>query len=226
LPLNAYRAAGLALTLTATGLSLATYVLLGVDPLLALWIGLAVVGASMALTPQELPPSKTLYQLVYGFEETITTLLELIGAHGNPIYMPADGRVLVCTAETPKACPRQPSLEARGEEIVATLLSPFSALVADLEPPCNPLDQLSALAEELGLAAYWECTSSREERMRLVCRVGRPKLASPPSMSVRLGSLYSALLATVAAKCLDKPVRLVRDEPIDKNSRIVEVEVL
>lgn len=226
MPLSAYRAAGLALALTATGLSLATYVLLGVDPLLALWIGLAVVGASMALTPQELPPSKTLYQLVYGLEETIATLLELVGAQGNPIYMPAGGRVLVCTAERLEDCPRQPSLEARGERIVATLLSPFSKLTAGLESPCNPLDQLSALAEELGLAAHWECVSGRGERVRLVCRVGGLKLDSPPSMSARLGSLYSALLATIAAKCLGRPVRLVRDELVDKNSRIVEVEVL
>lgn len=224
--LGVYQSTGLVLAFTATGLAFATYVLLGVDPLLALWTGLAVVGASMALTPKELPPSKMFYQLVYGFEEMSATLLELVGVRGNPIYMPAKDRVLVCTAKTPRTCSHQPSLEIEDEEIVVTLVSPFSVLVADLEPPCNPLDQLSTLLEELGLAANWECVSSEEERLRLVCRINKPKLASPPSMVTRLGSIYSALLATITAKCLDRPVRLVRDELASENSRVVEVEVL
>ena len=224
--LGIYQLAGLALTLASTGLAFATYVVLGVDPLIALWTGLAVVGATMALTPQELPFNKTFYQLVYGFEETLASLLELLGVHGNPTYIPAKDHVLVCVAETPKNCSQQLGLNVEGEGITVTLLSPFSALTADLKPPCSPLDHFSTLVEELGLAANLECVSSSEERLKLICRVGKPKLASPSSMSVRLGSIYSALLATIAAKCLGRPVRPVRDELVGRNSRIVEVEVL
>ena len=224
--LGIYQLAGLALMFTAIGLAFATYIIIGVDPLLALWTGLAVVGASMALTPQELPLDKTFYQLVYGFGEALTSLLEILGVHGNPTYIPAKDHVLVCISNTLKNCFQQPGLEVKGEEIVVTLLSPFSALVADLKPPCSPLDQFSTLVEELGVAANLECVSSSEERLKLICRIGKPKLASPTSMSARLGSIYSALLATIAAKCLDRPVSLVRDELVGKNSRIVEVEVL
>jgi len=211
--MEAYRAAGAGVAAASAILAAVTYVMLGVHPLLALWLGLSIAGLSMALTPSSQPAPR-----MYPYSEPLAALLESLGVEGPATYVRKGGMVIACIGGGGGCSGVGVRVEARGVSVAVP--SPFSSVLGDLEAPCSVVDVYRELLRELGLARGCECSVSGG---RIVCRVWGEAVRVPESLETRLGSPAGSLLASVAAVCLD-----ARDEPLHgkRRHRIVEVEVV
>ncbi len=214
---DAYRAVGAAVSVASAVATLAVYSVLGLHPLIAVFLGAALAGLSMALTPRQPGGGKGFY----GYSETLAALLELLGVEGEAVYAPSSaGMVLVCVGA---ACGEGAALTPRPGGLGVSLPSPFSSMVSGFEPPCRPVDVYKSLVEELGLAGGVECVESAG---RIACRLKGARRRVPESLEARLGSPEASLLATVAARCLDKPIKLLHDSLVGGGRRVIEVGVV
>ena len=204
-----YREIGLAIALCAFVLAIYTYIFLGIVPLLALWIGLTIVGTSMFLTPEEprLPPSAI--RMILDAFENLEKLIELLALGSYAVYVPRNEAVYAYVSND------KISLEIIEKIDVSKLIHVIDGrkiLVLRIPLPaveesdvCSAIDVV--LTDTLGIADMVECNASDE---RIALRFVNPVALGFSRMERVLGALQTVFSAAIAAKVLGRIVEVER----------------
>lgn len=230
---------GYGLAALGAGLAGFSWYLLQSTPMTALGIGIAVVGASIGITPTSPVPSKAVRKLLEGSMLNIEAVLEDTGATSRGYYVPetAKGkkggagsgeeergmvRVFVPLGDD-SAVPSR--WEAKGLISVIDgreylVLHPPGALLLRNEELSGDLESLlhAFLVEETGLV---ESVSASEEAGGSVAVEFRRSRARAVSGRVRrvMGSLESGIAATVIASARGKVARVASEEDSERGDR-------
>jgi len=196
---SAYQGFGVSLLTAGLLLALATYLLLGPVPLVALWIGLAVVGASMALTPSRVSASRELLALVDSSLTNMAVALEFFRVGSHNVYASYGGEVYIFVSKKPLAeVPREKPdffVKVDGDNVIVAFKSPVSGLVTGGGDFCSLVEELAV--DRLGIAERVGCVEKGGEA--LVVFMG-PRVASAPyRLTTSVGSLYGIVAGSVMA---------------------------
>jgi len=196
---SAYQGFGVSLVVAGFVLAVATYLLLGLVPLVALWVGFAVVGASMALTPQRVGVSRELLGLVDSSLRNMAVALEFFRVGSYNVYAAYGDEVYVFVSNKPiSSVPRgKPEFFVRveGDNIVIALKSPVSGLVSGGEGGFPGLVEEVAV-DLLGLAEGVRCVEWEGEALVEFRGV---KASTPYRLSSTAGSVYGIIAGSVMA---------------------------
>jgi len=229
---STYQLIGLGITIASTVLAAATYILVGLTPLTALWIGMAVVGASMALTPEEPRKPHTLATLLGQSMENAERLLEALNLGSRSIYVPRDGAVYALVMSS-SAEPREVVEEARRSPAIPLVLRTPQGVAAAIRVPtptnaAHSADLCAAISEvlieELEMATSIQCV---DEGDALALRIVEPRAPTYARLERCLGPLPLAMAAAIAVLNRGKPATIeVLERRINAvSARIVFVEV-
>ncbi|PLJ76884.1 hypothetical protein [Infirmifilum sp. SLHALR2] len=196
---SAYQGFGVSFVVAGCALAVATYLLLGLVPLVALWIGLAVVGASMALTPSRLEVSRELLGLVDSSLTNMAVALEFFRVGSYNLYASYGGEVYVFVSKKPiSSVPgEKPDFFVRveGDNVVIALKSPVSGLVSGGGGDfCGLVEEVAV--DRLGLAEWVRCVERGGEAL-VEFRGGRA--SSPYRLTSTVGSIYGIVAGSVMA---------------------------
>lgn len=231
---------GYGLAALGAGLAGFSWYLLQSTPMTALGIGIAVVGASIGITPTAPVPSKAVRKLLEGSMLNIEAILEDTGATNRGYYVPATAqgkksggeseeeedkgmvRIFVPLGDDSVVPSRW---EARGLVSVIDgreylVLHPPGALLLRNEELSGDLESLlhAFLVEETGLV---ESVSASEEAGGSVAVEFRRPRARAVSGRVRkvMGSLESGIAAAVVASARGKVARVASEEDSERGDR-------
>ncbi len=203
-----YQRAGVVIAVSSSILAVATYLLLGPSPLLALWIGLAVVGASMALTPPE-PRPVNVSKLVLDAFENVERVLEALGARGSAVLVPTDSGVYAVIGDSVDPS-RLSSEDVRsrlvlraGRSLAVSLKVPLPEV--ESESPCEALGE--TVVDRLGIATGLECVED-ESRGELSARFHNAKAVGFSRMSEVAGPIHGVIAAALLARIREAPARV------------------
>ncbi len=198
-----------------------SYALLGLTPLVALWVGLAIVGASMALTPSRGPrPSAAVLELLETFSRNVSSLLESLRLGSGNLYVSRGSEVYVVASLRPVDPEADLDLDSAvksyGDNVVVVFRSPVSGdLVGEVGDVCSSVEYVTV--DLLGIARGVRCVS---EGRRTVFEFAGVKVGSPYRMSRVMGSIYGVIAASVKALAEGRAVLLL-DEELGSSRRVV-----
>jgi len=189
---------GISLLIAGLFLAFITYFLLGLVPLVALWIGFAVVGASMALTPPRVEVSREMLGLVDSSLTNVAVALEFFrvgsyntyASYGNEVYIFVSKRPL---EEVPREKPNF-FLRADGDNVLIALKSPVSGLVTGGGDLCSLIEEVAV--DKLGIAEWVRCVERGEEA---IVEFRGSKISSPYRLSTSIGSIYGIIAGSAMA---------------------------
>jgi len=221
--IDVYRGFGLALLVLGGISSLSTYLVVGLAPLVALFIGIAVVGASMFLTPAEVSRRpKELLAVITGLLGSVSSLLEALRMGSEVVFAPYGGDVYIYISSTPlQEIPREPLrslVTAVGGGYVLSMLSPIKGgLVEGFGDPCSAIDHLAVevldIADSISECAY--------DGKRLAVRFSGASLSEPQRLGDVLGGIYGIIVGSIAALYMGSARLEARGG--DRGSRIIVV---
>lgn len=218
--MHPYRGFGLALLLAGLALSAVTVLAMGLNPLLALWIGASIVGASMYLTPVErLRLSREAAVLMNDSMSIVARVVEGLRLGSSATYVAYGGEVYIFVSrepleELPERPPRSLVYPSRGGPVVVFRSPVSSSLVGGAGDECSSISYL--VVDLLDAARSVRCASSPDT---IVVDVVGPYLSSPGSMERTVGSLYAVIVASVAALSRGSS-RLESDRPVEWGRRV------
>ncbi len=196
--ISTYQGFGISLVVTGFILAVATYVLLGFTPLVALWVGFAVVGASMALTPSRTEVSKELLGLVESSLTNMAIALEFFRVGSYNVYASYGGEVYIFVSRKPlSSVPREKPeffVKVEGENTLIALKSPVNGLVSSEGEFCSLIEEVTV--DKLGLAKWVRCVERGSEAL---IEFGGVKTSSPYKLTMSVGSVYGIIVGTVTA---------------------------
>ena len=220
-----YQRAGLVIAISSAILAFATYFLLGLHPLLALWIGLFIVGVSMLLTPPE-PRPINVGKLVLDSFENIERMIEALGIKSEAIVVPTDRGVYAVIGDTIDLSKLDvDALEKKvflrmGSSLAVSLKIPVPEV--ESEDPCTAIGE--AIVDKLGIATGLECLED-EARGMLSARFHNVKVLGHSRMSEVMGPIHGVIAAAILAKVRRNPVRIASWNRVGKDMEVV-IEVL
>ena len=221
--MNAYRGIGLSLAFAGAILTALTYFFLGIMPLVALWIGILVIGVSMFITPEEQIKKEDLLAVVEDMLSNLSMLFEAAGVSSVATYVSYGDSVYAFVSEKqiekpPKEPPRS-MLVNLGYTKALVLRSPLSSISDKVLAEGSNMSTAASyvLVELLEIADGVMCS---EEAEVISCSITNPKLSTPARLEKTLGSLYGSILASIAASVYSCPVVLVHEEE-SKGKRMV-----
>lgn len=199
--LDIYRGSGLVLLILGSIVSLAIYFIIGLTPLLALFIGISIVGASMLLTPREVSRRpRELLSIVSGLLASVSSLLEALRIGSNVVFASYGDDVYIYISNTPiTEIPSEPprsliTLSSGG--YIVSMFSPIKrGLVEGYGDPCSAIDHIAV--EVLDIAdSIEECI---DDGRRLTVRFSKPSLSEPQRLQAVLGGIYGIIVGSVGA---------------------------
>ncbi len=221
--LTAYQAVGAVLVIACLTLTLLSYVFFGLTPLIALWIGLAVVGASMALTPSRgLKPNEVILEMLNTFTYNVNATIESLGLGSSNVYVSKGGDVYIVATLKP-IDPRaeldlSTVLKSYGDNVGVVFKSPISrGLVGEVSDVCSSIEYVAV--DLLSIASMVECV---DVGMRTTAKFIRPKVSSPYRMGRTVGSLYGIITTSIKALAVGRAVLISDSE--EGSVRMVVVE--
>ena len=187
---------------TLTALS---YALFGLSPILSLWVGLLVVGASIALPPVvegSRLSAFTLAALLNTFEN-VARIIEGLGVRGRAIYVSSGSWVYIVFGEAYVEDFSRFAL-VKGGGISLVFKSPVSAEhLEGLRDLCTAIEHVAV--EGLGIAGSVECV---DRGSRVYVRFRGLKAYPVKSLERTVGSIYGVVVASVAALTRGLPARI------------------
>ncbi len=195
---SVYQGFGVSLLVAGSILAVATYFLLGFVPLVALWIGFAVVGASVALTPSRVGLSRELLGLVDSSLTNMAVALEFFRVGSYNAYASYGGEVYIFVSKKP--LPSVPAekpdffVRVEGDNVLIALKSPVSGLVSGGGDFCSLVEEVAV--DRLGLAGWVRCV---ERGDGAVVEFRGVKASSPYRLSTSVGSVYGIIAGSVMA---------------------------
>jgi len=221
--MNAYRGIGLSLAFAGAILTALTYFFLGIMPLVALWIGILVIGVSMFITPEEQIKKEDLLAVVEDMLSNLSMLFEAVGVSSVATYVSYGDSVYAFVSEKqiekpPKEPPKN-MLVNLGYTKALVLRSPLSSISDKVLAEGSDMSTAASyvLVELLEIADAVMCN---EEAEVISCSITNPKLSTPARLEKTLGSLYGSILASIAASVYSCPIVLVHEEE-SKGKRMV-----
>mgnify|MGYP001772500628 CR=1 FL=1 len=224
--MDVYRGFGLALFASSLLLLAFTLLVLGLHPLLALWVGLAVTGLSMFLTPRgPFEEFRELSSVIEASVENIARVCEFTGARGGAVYVARGDAVYVYAY--PDGLSVEDVLGLDSSRLVHFVKgAPVVVLRSPVAVPSSPGDPCVAVGEvavrRLGVAESILCTSRPGE---LVVEFRGLRAGSPAGVRAAPGSVYGLIAASIAAKLTGAPARLIREE-VRGSNLVVYVEAV
>ena len=219
--MNRFRGFGLSLMIAGLILSIVTYAILGLIPLLALWIAFIVAGSSMLLTPEETMVKAEIIALMEDLLSNISAFFEALGVSSYATYVYYDDGICIFVSEDPLLnVPDSPpnSIIANVDSKRAFILrSPLFTVLRDLEGDF-PSIAYNVIVELLEVADGIECSESEET---ISCLVRKPYVSCPGRLERTVGSIYGMCLASIASKVYRDPIVLVREESSEDGRLIV-----
>ena len=221
--MNAYRGIGLSLAFAGAILTALTYFFLGIMSLVALWIGILVIGVSMFITPEEQIKKEDLLAVIEDMLSNLSMLFEAVGVSSVATYVSYGDSVYAFVSEKqiekpPKEPPRS-MLVNLGYTKALVLRSPLSSISDKVLAEGSDMSTAASyvLVELLEIADAVMCN---EEAEVISCSITNPKLSTPARLEKTLGSVYSSILASIAASVYSCPVVLVHEEE-SKGKRMI-----
>jgi hypothetical protein len=221
--MNAYRGIGLSLAFAGAILTALTYFFLGIMPLVALWIGVLVIGVSMFITPEEQIKKEDLLAVIEDMLSNLSMLFEAVGVSSVATYVSYGDSVYAFVSEKqiekpPKEPPKN-MLVNLGYTKALVLRSPLSSISDKVLAEGSDMSTAASyvLVELLEIADAVMCN---EEAEVISCSITNPKLSTPARLEKTLGSVYSSILASIAASVYSCPVVLVHEEE-SKGKRMI-----
>lgn len=219
--LDRYRGGGLALMAFGLASALFTYLLLGTAPLVALFLGTAVVGASMFLTPPAAARgSRQLVAVLNNALANLAAFLEALRVGTANLFVPYGGQVYVYLSPRPlPEAPREPPAVAiahRGGEPLVALRAPVTGdMVEGFGDPCSAIEHL--LVEVLDVADRVACLQTADG---LVVRAVGPPAAEPSRVARALGGIHGLVAGAVAALYMGPVAVSAEDLPGERVLRV------
>jgi len=199
-----------------------TYMLLGLVPLLALWVGVAIVGASMFSTPVlRARYSKEVVLFINALLANLARIAETFKFSNVSTYVRHNGDVYIYVADralegVPEEPPRTFMYLRRGE-LVAVVKSPISReLIEGFDDVCSAVEYL--IVDWLDLADGVRCV---EEEDRVVVEVKDVRVDTPHKLERSIGSIYGIIAASTTA--LLRTGRAVLESDVGSNGRRIVV---
>jgi len=195
-----YRGVGLLLLIAGLVSAASTYVIMGLIPLLALWIGVAIVGASMYLTPVErTKAAREISSLVNNTLANMAMVLEAFNIGSNSVYVSYGDEVYIYIAnravdDIPGEPPKSLMILMDGEPVFV-LRSPFSRRVIEgYNSICPAIEYL--VIDLLDIADDIKCIEYED---RVVVEVKRPYMSTPHRLEKTVGSIYGIIASSVVS---------------------------
>lgn len=220
LELSYYNGLGVAISVASATLAAFSYTLFGLGPILALWVGLLVVGASIALTPV-VEGSRlgafTLAALLNTFEN-VARVIEGLEVRGRAVYVSSGGWVYIVFGEAYVEDFSRFALVKEGR-VSLVFKSPISAEhLEGLSDPCVALEHVAV--DRLGIAGSVECIDRGD---RVYARFRGLKVYPVKSLERTVGSIYGVVTASVATLTKGLPTRIAYES---SDGRECSLEVL
>ena len=220
--LDTYRSIGLIIAISGLILSALTYILLGIIPLLALWIGLIIIGISMYLTPSKAPLAKETVILLENMFSNIARVIETFSIGTSSIYVKHGDEVYAYISRhenLPRITDNPPKamiITGDGEPILV-LKSPISKPVIEgYEEACSAIDYVTT--ELLNIADSIKCV---EEDEVVIVEVKNPYLSTPSSIEKTLGSIYAIISASITTLIRGTKSVVEKDVKVGNRRRII-----
>ncbi|MGC8935405.1 MAG: hypothetical protein ACP5LN_09640 [Thermoproteota archaeon] len=213
--MNTYRGIGLSLAFAGAILAALTYFFFGIMPLVALWVGILIIGVTMFITPEEQIKKEDLLAVVEDMLSNLSMLFEAVGVSSVATYVSYGDSVYAFVSEKPiEKLPKEPPksmLINLGYTKALVLRSPLSSISDKILIEGSDMSTVASyvLVELLEIADDVMCS---EEAEVISCSVANPKLSTPARLEKTLGSIYSSILASIAASVYKCPVVLVHEE--------------
>jgi hypothetical protein len=219
-----YEVAGLSLLTAGIFLSLIFYLVLGSVPFTAMGLALVIVGATVALLPEEVVPRRAVKSMLRGATYGIEAMLEEFNASGKAVYAPPrDGLV---AAYVPLTSGTATSSAGDSPKRMITMFGGRPALM--VYPPGADVVRAAQLGDEakleeslqLVLADTAELCSSLRATVTgetVAMEMWNPKVKTEaPRYVSSLGSLQASLAACVIATVMKKNVVVTEERPVGK----------
>jgi hypothetical protein len=223
-----YETGGLALVTAGVFLSLVFYYILQSVPFTAMGLAAVIVGATVALLPEDVVPRRAVKSMLRGATYGIEAMLEEFNATGRAVYAPPkDGLV---SAYVPLAAGTGgPAVAGQPKRMITTYGGRPALMVY---PPGAEVVRAAQLGEEAKLEESLQlvlvdtaelCTSLRAtvKDDTVAIQMWNPKVKTEaPRYVSTLGTLQASLAACVVATVLKKNVSLQEERPIGKKALV------
>ena len=222
--MNVYRGVGLSLAIAGAILTALTYFLIGVIPLIAVWIGILIVGVSMFITPEEQIKKRDILAVIEDMLSNLSMLFEAVGVGSVATYVSYGDNIFAFVSEKPiEKPPKEPPksmLINLGYTKALALRSPLSSITHRISAEGGDVGTAASyvLVELLEIADGVMCSEMGEV---ISCSIKNPKLSTPARLEKTLGSIYGSILASIAASIYKCPVVLAHEEESEGRRIIV-----
>jgi hypothetical protein len=221
--MNIYRGLGLSLAIAGSILTFLTYFFIGIIPIIALWIGILIIGFSIFITPEEQINKKELLSIIEDMLSNFSIFFEAIGASSVTTYVKYEDGIYAFISEKtieklPKEPPKNILINLDGIKTLV-LRSPLSTISNKFLIEGNDMNTIASyiLVDLLEIADSVICS---EEAEIISCSIKNPSLSAPARLEKTLGSIYAAILASIATSIYKCPIVLIDEEEI-KGKRII-----
>lgn len=216
-----YRGFGLMLAIASTLLAIFTFYMLGLHPLLALWIGLFSVGLTMLVTPTSVRGLSELNFILEASMENIGRLLESLNLRSHAIYIPRGDTVYIVVYGGSKV----KSIPNVDLDKFMTFIdgAPVVVLRSPVDVKIEGGDVCSVIDEVIDKLELAESTLCRESAGGVIVEFRGVRSKAGYGVA-GVGSIYSAITATLVAKLYRAPVEVKSENWSDGRVTIV-VEV-
>lgn len=191
-----YNAAGITISISSLVLFVLSYIFFGLGPLTALWIGLLIIGVSMALTPavEGIRLSSYATSMILNTFENIARVVEGLGVRSRVVYKAVDGNVYIVIGEALDDIDPSKFIVSRNDSIALVFKSPISKEhLENIDNVCEAIDHV--IIERLNLAESIECSDKGNS---LYLRIRGIKTYPIKSLEKTTGSIYGIIAASIA----------------------------
>ena len=181
-------------------LAVLSYLFMGFTPLFALWCGLAIIGASMYLTPTESFGRREAILFIEYTLSNIARLVEAMGVRGTNLYKVFDGDVYIYLGsrleeDLLREPPKTLIALDKDNEPVLVFKSPVSSrIIEGYNDICSAVDYL--VVEMLDLADSVKCVDLDEQT---VVDIKNPRTTSPIGLEKTIGSIYGIIVSSIVS---------------------------
>ena len=220
--LTPYNGFGLVLAVSSTLLAIFTYVSFGFGPLFSLWIGLLIVGASVALTPMEegFRLSEFSSKMILNVFENVARVIEGLNIRGEALFIERNSDVYIVVGNAKDVDVSKFVILEEGKPVFI-FKSPISREhLEGYTDTCTALEHV--IVDRLGFAETIECIDRGGE---IAVRLSNIKVYPIKSLEKSIGSIYGVVAASIAALIKGSPAKIGYERCNDRECYI-RVDVL
>jgi len=197
--IDSYRGFGIALTFMGLILGVYSYMVFGLSPLVALWIGVMIVGLSIILTPSHVSRrSRELAVMMNSLFINIVSIMDSMRVSSHNLFKAYGDKVYIYLSrgeiENPSEELSTGFITISGGMPIIKIFSPIDrTAVEGIADPCSAIDRI--IVEHMDIADGVECYIDSKS----VIRIRGPVLSSPYKLERSLGGIYGLIVGSIMA---------------------------